>query len=58
MSRVGPIKREISFLTAGTGYKKKRETNNIASQSWQNKDKVLKPADKSMNLMNLKMNLI
>ena len=31
--RTGPTKREMSFLTAGSDYKKKRKTNNISSQS-------------------------
>ena len=30
--RAGPARREISFIIAGSGYKK-RKTNNIASQS-------------------------
>ena len=35
----GPVKREMSFLTTGSGYRK-RKTNNMASQSGATKQKL------------------
>ena len=38
----------MSFLTAESGYKKGRWIILRVSLSWQNKDEVLKPTDKSL----------
>ena len=46
--RTGPTKREMSFLMAGSGYKKGRRIILRVSPGRQNKDEVLKPADKSL----------
>ena len=56
--RTGPTKREMSFLMAGSGYKKGRRIILRVSPGRQNKDEVLKPADKSLIMNIIKSTII
>ena len=42
----GPAKRELRFLTAEFGYKRRKTKILRVSLGWQNKDEILKPTDK------------